>query len=244
MNQEKIGKFIAKSRKKKNMTQEQLAQKLGITAKAVSKWECGKGLPDVSLYEPLCKELNITLNEFFAGESLKKEEVVSQSEKNIQNILKVLSFKNHKYKKLLFFVVIFGILFLFFLGRILLIRYGFLMDEDLKYTQLYIQGEGNIQGEVDVNSFGKLHIDFDVGANQYGIAVFKNPKKAFKRLKKEYAKGISLIQKEFHLLPFTNFTYQQYKTYGWQVTTGSKEEQKQAHFVTSFLDIYENSFRT
>ena len=57
MNQEKIGKFIAECRKEQNLTQEKLAEKLNITSKAVSKWECGKGLPDVSLYEPLCKIL-------------------------------------------------------------------------------------------------------------------------------------------------------------------------------------------
>ena len=59
MRQEKIGKFIAKCRKEKNLTQEQLADKLGITYKAVSKWECGNELPDVSLYETICNELDI-----------------------------------------------------------------------------------------------------------------------------------------------------------------------------------------
>ena len=57
MNQAKIGKFIASCRKEQNLTQEDLAKKLGINSKAVSKWECGKGLPDVSIMLELCKIL-------------------------------------------------------------------------------------------------------------------------------------------------------------------------------------------
>ena len=53
MNQEKIGKFIASERKKKNLTQKQLAEKLSISEKTVSKWECGKGLPEISLMKPV-----------------------------------------------------------------------------------------------------------------------------------------------------------------------------------------------
>ena len=77
---------------------------------------------------------------------------------------------------------------------------------------------------------------------KYGYAVFKNPKKAFKTLKKEYSDGIKIIQKEFKLPPLNNFTYKSYKTYGWQVTTGTPSLKKEAKFVTLFLDIYENSF--
>ena len=55
-------------------------------------------------------------------------------------------------------------------------------------------------------------------------------------------KGIKLIKDEFNLMPLSNFTYKEYKTYGWQVTKGSKKAQEEARFVSSFLDIYENSF--
>ena len=119
---------------------------------------------------------------------------------------------------------------------------GYIIDDNLKYSQIYITGESNIKGNVDINMFGKINIDFDIGANKYGYAVFKNPNKALKTLKKEYSKGIKLIQKEFNLLPLTNFNYRKYKNYGWQVTTGTDEEKEQASFVSSFMDIYENSF--
>ena len=64
----KIGQFIAENRKKQNMTQVQLAEKLGVTGKTVSRWENGNYMPDLSLLQPLAKELNVTLNELLRGE--------------------------------------------------------------------------------------------------------------------------------------------------------------------------------
>ena len=73
MNQEKIGKFISECRREKQITQEQLAEQLGVTSKSVSKWETGNCLPDASKYKPLCKILGITFNELFSGERLNSE---------------------------------------------------------------------------------------------------------------------------------------------------------------------------
>ena len=68
MEQVKIGKFIAECRKKKNLTQMQLAEKLNITDRAISKWETGKGMPDSSIMLELCNELDISVNELLSGE--------------------------------------------------------------------------------------------------------------------------------------------------------------------------------
>ena len=87
MNQEKIGKFIAECRKKQKLTQDQLAQKLGLTYKAVSKWECGKSLPDLSLFKPLCEELDITVNELLSGEKLPKDVYQDKFEENVVNTI-------------------------------------------------------------------------------------------------------------------------------------------------------------
>lgn len=70
MEQAKIGKFIAECRKKQKLTQEKLAEKIGVTSKSISRWENGKTMPDVSLFEPLCKELNISVNELLKGEEI------------------------------------------------------------------------------------------------------------------------------------------------------------------------------
>lgn len=73
MNQEKIGKYIATCRKKNKLTQEQLAEKLNVTSKSISRWENGKTMPDVSLFNQLCKELNITINDLLSGETTSKD---------------------------------------------------------------------------------------------------------------------------------------------------------------------------
>ena len=75
MNQEKIGMFIAQERKNKNLTQEQLANKLGVTSKSISRWENGKTMPDISLFEPLCDQLNITINELLKGQRLDNKKI-------------------------------------------------------------------------------------------------------------------------------------------------------------------------
>ena len=73
MNQVKIGKFIAECRKNKNMTQAELAEKLNITDRAISKWETGKGMPDSSIMLDLCNELKISVNELLSGEMISME---------------------------------------------------------------------------------------------------------------------------------------------------------------------------
>ncbi len=78
MDQKKIGAFIAQCRKEKNLTQMQLAERLEITNQAVSKWENGRGMPDVSLLQPLCNVLGISLNELFSGEHIYFESHVNQ----------------------------------------------------------------------------------------------------------------------------------------------------------------------
>lgn len=83
MNQQKIGRFISACRKEKNLTQAELAERLGVTDKAVSKWETGRGLPDVSLYREICSILDISLNEFFAGERIPAAEIEARSEENL-----------------------------------------------------------------------------------------------------------------------------------------------------------------
>ena len=88
MNQEKIGVFIANCRKDKNLTQEQLAEKLGVSNKSISRWENGKTMPDYSVLKDLCGILEIDVNEFLAGEKIKKEELHIHSIENLDSILK------------------------------------------------------------------------------------------------------------------------------------------------------------
>lgn len=94
MNQIKIGEFISSQRKLKNLTQMALAEKLNITDRAVSKWERGKSLPDVALMIPLCKILDITVNELLCGEKNTMENESKMDEKLLLEFAKELEQKN------------------------------------------------------------------------------------------------------------------------------------------------------
>lgn len=98
MDQIKIGKFIAECRKKNNLTQMQLAEKLNITDRAISKWENGKSMPDSSIMLDLCKELKISVNELLSGEMI---EMSNYNEKAEQNLLEMKRQKEESDKRLL-----------------------------------------------------------------------------------------------------------------------------------------------
>ncbi len=87
MDQQKIGQFIAEMRKEQGLTQRALAEKLLITDKTVSKWECGKGLPDVSLMIPLCQILQISVNELLTGKRLHSSEYQRNAENNLMKLI-------------------------------------------------------------------------------------------------------------------------------------------------------------
>lgn len=88
MNQVKIGKFIAECRKKNNLTQMQLAEKLNITDRAISKWENGKSMPDSSIMLDLCDELKISVNELLSGEVIEMNNYNEKVEKNLLDMVK------------------------------------------------------------------------------------------------------------------------------------------------------------
>lgn len=88
MNQEKIGKFIAKMRRQQKLTQREFADILGISDKTVSKWECGNGMPELSLMLPVCEILKINLNELFSGEKLSDADYKKKAEENLLTLIK------------------------------------------------------------------------------------------------------------------------------------------------------------
>lgn len=88
MDQVKTGKFIQKMRKEQQLTQRQIADKLNISDKTVSKWETGNGLPEVGLMLPLCSLLHINVNELLSGERLDEQKYQEKAEVNIMDLLK------------------------------------------------------------------------------------------------------------------------------------------------------------
>ena len=105
MDQIKIGKFIAECRKKNNLTQAQLAEKLNITDRAISKWENGKSMPDSGVMLDLCNELKISVNEILSGEVIKMENYNKIAE---ENLLEMEKQKEEKDRQLLKLEVIIG----------------------------------------------------------------------------------------------------------------------------------------
>ena len=117
----KIGKFIADCRKKKNLTQMQLAEKLNITDRAISKWECGKAMPDSSIMLELCEVLGISVNELLTGEKLEMEKYNKQVELNLIEMVKQ---KEESDKRLLNIeIVLMAISITFFIAIIAIVSF-------------------------------------------------------------------------------------------------------------------------
>jgi len=107
MDQVKIGKFIAECRKKNNLTQMQLAEKLNITDRAVSKWENGKAMPDSGIMLDLCNELKISVNELLSGEVIEMKEYDKKTETLLLDMQKQ---KEEADKRLLSIEIVIGVL--------------------------------------------------------------------------------------------------------------------------------------
>ena len=108
----KIGKFIAEKRKAKNLTQLQLAKRLYVTDRAVSKWECGRSLPDSSIMLELCEVLDISVNELLTGEELEMETYNKQAEENLIQMIKEKENSDKRFLNLEIVLGITGTLFL------------------------------------------------------------------------------------------------------------------------------------
>ncbi|SDB33597.1 Helix-turn-helix domain-containing protein [Pseudobutyrivibrio sp. YE44] len=95
LDQKKIGEFVSSIRKEKGYTQKQLADSIGVSDKAISRWETGRGLPDTSIMPELCRILEININELLSGEHLSAEDYDGKAEKNMVELMK----NNENYRK-------------------------------------------------------------------------------------------------------------------------------------------------
>ena len=122
MDQEKIGRFIAERRKDCHLTQEELAEKLNVNSRSISRWENGKCMPDMSMYNSICEVLGISINEFLSGEKLKKDEYQDKFEKNMIDIVGNVELKN-KTIRIFNLVILFVVVFI-----MSVIVFNFLLD--------------------------------------------------------------------------------------------------------------------
>ena len=145
MEQEKIGKFIQTLRKDKNLTQAELAEKLNITDRAVSKWERGKSMPDSSLMLDLCKILGISVNELLMGEKIKDDEIKRVSDMNLVKSLTIVEKSKKKMKNIVISFLILGVISLLSL-------YTVINDNNSNLTYLFIHSIDYLSNKI---KFGK-----------------------------------------------------------------------------------------
>ena len=142
MDQNKIGRFIAERRKSQKLTQMQLAEKLGITDRAVSKWETGKSMPDASIMLELCKLLKITVNDLLSGEVVSMNHYNEESEKNLLAMVKE---KEESDKRLLMLEIVIGVLSVVFLFVMIAIGYVFVSMYEKMWVFWLLFGIGLVQ---------------------------------------------------------------------------------------------------
>ena len=186
MNQEKIGKFIAKCRKNKNMTQQELAEKLGVSDRTVGNWENGRNMPDLSLFKPLCDELDISINDLMSGEKIKKEQYQEKLEENIVNLTVDNKKRFNKRLKLFSFLLVF-LLIIFIIavyiynfyeidvrydGRVMkcsfndnVLTYKIIGSSVMKtdYVERTINGEKYMFFHSTINIYNKRHSNWEYG---------------------------------------------------------------------------------
>lgn len=157
MNQVKIGKFIAECRKNKKLTQAELAEKLNITDRAISKWERGKGLPDTSIMLDLCKELGISVNELLSGEMIEMNDYNKKTEELLLQMAKKEEEQNKKLLLSMYVILFTGLIF--FLITVLVVVH-FIPDEP---TQLLVI----IPATIVLLIAGFIALKFEVDAGYY-----------------------------------------------------------------------------
>lgn len=123
MDQIKIGKFIAEMRKDQDLTQLDLAERLGISNKTISKWECGNGMPDYAVMEALCDILKINVNELLSGERLPSHEYNKKAEENMMSLMQESS-ESYKRDIKEWFRFIIGVVVLTFVVWLTIIMWG------------------------------------------------------------------------------------------------------------------------
>ena len=229
MDTKKIGRFIAENRKAKGMTQKELAEKLNVSDKTVSRWENGNYMPDLSMLKPLSEVLGISLNELLSGEYITQENVIEKAEASIASTLEYSHRKIEKSKTKVYLTIVacvYGMLFIWFLLNAVF------------FAEVPYQSGDVSQWEERYPN----HSAFEMGLSRTGQPVFVDTGKAMRQAKVIYSDAIAYLQKEYHLLPLSQYTYRPYMTYGWQIVCEDEAIKEQGRDLTGFLDIYDNCF--
>ena len=233
----KIGRFIAACRKEKGMTQAQLAERLGVTAKTISRWENGNYMPDLSLLIPISEILEISLNELLNGErivqeNILQEEILEKTESSISGALQYSAEQIKKGKeKAALFVAFFAGFFI-----LLLVALNHICFSEIPYHA----------GDVSQwKEWFPNHSAYEMAISDAGEPVFVDTGAALEKIKVDCSDAIEEIQEAYELLPLTKYTYSNYKFYAGYAKLLFKSDERvmeQRQQLLDFLDIYENSY--
>ena len=224
MDQVKIGKFISIIRKEKKMTQEELAEKLGVSSKSVSRWETGKCMPDISLLESLSIELDITINELIKGSKILNNDIKEVTDDNLKNSLIEIKKSKKIIKKLSLIsiiLVIFIILFQIASAKKISFEsfkiinysekfYNILKSNDYKkiediVTKEYIEDQWHtsitnyttsdfIIGLKDLNQNNIKYDSFNINKFGYNERYYVEYKMCFRKEKEKSCVGIQILE--------------------------------------------------
>ena len=196
----KIGKYIAFKRKEQGLTQKQLAEKLNMSDKSVSKWERGICLPDVSVYLELCKILDISINEFLAGEDIPKETIEQKAEENIIQITKDNKNKQKYLKKIIKLLIVMLVVFIFITSIFIYKK----LTQPQNYIEPYLEKSTEMQtanmlsnhpGDILLFHYNSKK-DFDISKFEQMSATHQNVRKVKRYLIKKSVHFIIILQKE------------------------------------------------
>ena len=191
MEKETLGAFVCELRKEKQMTQKEMAEKLGITDKAISKWERGLSYPDISMLEPIAELLDVSVMELLQGQRIQKETTltVQEAQKMVDDSLILSDSEIHRKHIRSKTVILLGCVLLMFLVSLLLNIYN-LMQQKQQNKELIPQMNSD---------------PYETVQDENGTLVFKNPDKALLQMQKE---SLDMLPKEWtELIEIMGNTY-------------------------------------
>ena len=240
MDQKKIGRFICSLRKEKQLTQEQLAEKLGVSINAVSKWERGLSFPDVSLYKDLCKELDINIEELINGEKSKSS---TAKEKAILNVVKTN--KNEKKKRNIIIIVFTLLITLLIIFGLIIYKYKSREVEDFyerNYQLTFVARDVEAFfkyrfGDVYPDFYGGMYISDDSYNLIVQIVEEKIPEKGI--MEYYYYNELSTIDERIKL-EYVKYSYNELLNINNTITDYFSNNKVFEDLNSWYIDVYNN----
>lgn len=245
MDNERFGAFVAERRRALGLTQKELARRLHLTDKAVSKWERGLGFPDIAVLEPLAGELEVAVTELLQG---RRQQQADAGRAELQTVVadalrlsqEEILLRRRRHRRALWATAALGLLLCFFsafaVWRLCAAPYPEPFDL-LPVPCAWSEGDtGQWREKLPDNSA------YDLGVNSEGLPVFQRPFAALALAGAECGDAVAYMKEVYGLPPLTRWTWRGYKNYGWQLGEAEERVQKQGRLLSGILDLYENSF--